>query len=193
MKLIVGLGNPGKKYKNNRHNVGYLLLERYSKKADLSFKKRIKYDFIKNSDAVFIKPKTYMNRSGNAVTSVFSKYKFDDILVVVDDVNLPLGEIRLRKEGGFGGHNGLRSIAEALGYDEFKRLRIGVSIPENKNLSDYVLSDFSQDELQILEIVLDFSEALLNEYLKKDFSGMLNYYSKSKESYSEQISKAQNQ
>ena len=108
-------------------------------------------------------------------------------MVIVDDIYLPLGEIRLRQEGGFGGHNGLKSIAKALGTDEFKRLRIGVGSPDNEILSNYVLADFSKCELDILNIVLKFTETLLNEYIKGDFKDLLDAYSRLRKSYSEKI------
>jgi len=128
-----------------------------------------------------------MNNSGNAVTSILTKYKIEDLMVIVDDIYLPLGEIRLRQEGGFGGHNGLKSIAKALGTDEFKRLRIGVGSPDNEILSNYVLADFSKCELDILNIVLKFTETLLNEYIKGDFKDLLDAYSRLRKSYSEKI------
>ncbi len=191
MKLVVGLGNPGEKYKSNRHNIGFLLLDKYGNKKNISFKKRKYYLIAQDKDIVFIKPRTFMNNSGIAVTSILSKYKVEDILVIVDDVNLPLGDIRLRQEGGFGGHNGLKSIAYALGSEEFKRLRIGVSNPSGFNISDYVLSDFSEEEEKVLKIVFDFSVSLLEIYIESDFEQVLNYYSKYKKSYSGKIKESQ--
>jgi peptidyl-tRNA hydrolase, PTH1 family len=191
MRLVVGLGNPGSKYRNNRHNTGFLLLDRYAESQNLSFKKKTKYDFLKISDLIFIKPSTYMNRSGSAVTSILTGHRIEDILVIVDDINLPLGEVRLRQQGGFGGHNGLKSIGSALGTDNFKRLRIGVNDPSGKDQSDYVLSDFSKAEIKILEIVFEFSEILLEEYVKNDFDHMVEKYSILKKSYSEKIQDSQ--
>ncbi|HCX72487.1 MAG TPA: hypothetical protein DHM37_02115, partial [Candidatus Cloacimonas sp.] len=99
----------------------------------------------------------------------------------------PLGIIRLRQAGGSGGHNGLKSIISTLGSKDFKRLRLGVGAPENSSLTEHVLGNFSQTEKKILEIVLQFSETLIAKYLEKDFSEMLNFFSRNKESYSEQI------
>lgn len=193
MRLIVGLGNPGSKYRNNRHNTGYLLLDRYAGKHDLKFRRKIKYDFLKSGEIIFIKPVTYMNRSGAAVTSVLTGERLEDILVITDDINLPLGEIRLRRQGGFGGHNGLKSIGSALGTDNFKRMRIGVNDPSGNNLSDYVLSDFSEQESMILRIVFEFADILLEEYVNQDFDHMVEKYSKLKKSYSERIQSSQDQ
>ena len=193
MKLVVGLGNPGIEYKFNRHNAGFLFLDKYTAKRDIKFKKKIKYDIAIADEIIFIKPKTYMNRSGNAVTSIITKHRVDNIMVIVDDINLPLGEIRFRKEGGYGGHNGLKSIGAALGTDKFNRFRIGVGAPETGELSEYVLSDFSSQEEEILDVVFEFCEILLEDYLSNDFDRMIEKYSKLKISYSEKIKNSQDQ
>lgn len=191
MKLILGLGNPGDQYKTNRHNVGFMLLDQISEELDLEFKKHKNYFLAKDQKTFFVKPRTFMNRSGVAVTSILTKNRIEDILVILDDVNLPLGEIRLRHSGGFGGHNGLKSIGEALGTDNFKRLRIGVNSPQQEDLSEYVLSDFDLQEIKILNVVLDFSRSLLEKYIESDFDQVLDYYSKNKKSYSEKVSETQ--
>lgn len=193
MRLIVGLGNPGTKYQNNRHNVGFMLLDMIANEKSFSFKKKIKYDFIKYLDLIMIKPKVYMNRSGIAVTSVLTGHKVEDILVIVDDINISLGEIRLRKAGGYGGHNGLKSIGAALGTDNFKRLRIGVGAPNEKDLADYVLSDFSKTEQSQLNIVYNLCKELIHEYEVNNFDQMVELYSRQKKSYSEKIQKSQDQ
>lgn len=193
MRLILGLGNPGAQYKSNRHNLGFMLLDDFCEKSGLKFKKHKYYFWTKENDILFAKPRTYMNRSGIAVTSILTDNRIEDILVIVDDVNLPLGEIRLRDQGGFGGHNGLKSIAAALGTDYFKRLRIGVNSPRQKDLADYVLSDFDQQEIKIIDQAIDFSRSLLKVYIGADFDQVLNYYSKNKKSYSEKILASQDQ
>jgi len=187
MRLVVGLGNPGKKYKYNRHNIGFAVLDSFIKKFDLKFKRRTKYDYLMSDDVLFIKPKIYMNRSGDAVTSVLTKYRIDEILVIVDDIHLPIGEIRIRKDGGNGGHNGLKSIVDALGSSEFGRIRIGVGAPFEKDLSNYVLSDFSKKEVSKLNVVFDLLNILLEDYRNSDYNQMINKYSKYKKSYSEKI------
>lgn len=168
-------------------------MDRYCEKFQLSFKRKLKYEFLKTDEMIFLKPGTYMNRSGTAVTSILTKYRIEDILVIVDDINLPLGEIRLRRQGGFGGHNGLKSIGSALGTDNFKRMRIGVNDASGQNLSDYVLSDFDKEEAKILNIIFDFAEELLEEYIDYDFDQMVEKYSKLKKSYSEKIQNSQDQ
>jgi len=191
MRLIVGLGNPGKKYKSNRHNVGFLFLDSFLERENLRFKKRIKYDYLIQDNLIFIKPKTYMNRSGDAVTSVKTKYSVDEIVVIVDDIHLPIGEIRIRKSGGNGGHNGLRSISESLGTNDFTRIRIGVGSPEETELSDYVLSDFSKKDIETINIVFDLLNELLDCYKNEDLESMINQYSRLKKSYSEKILESQ--
>jgi len=191
MRLILGLGNPGDKYKTNRHNLGFMLLDEFCGKLNLEFKKHKNYFLARENDILFVKPRTYMNRSGVAVTSILTGNRIEDILVILDDINLPLGEIRLRQGGGYGGHNGLKSIGEALGTDNFKRLRIGINPPQQEDLSDYVLSDFDHQEMKVLNIALDFSRSLLGKYIESDFDQVLDYYSKNKKSYSEKVSETQ--
>ncbi len=191
MRLIVGLGNPGKKYQKTRHNIGFIVLDNFFSKNDKQFKKQKNYDSVEYKGVISIKPKTFMNLSGKAVTAVQTKTRIDEILVIVDDIYLPIGEIRLRKSGGLAGHNGLKSIAEALGTREFKRMRIGVGSPDSKELSDYVLSEFSSNELKILDHTLSFTSELLDKYISEDFDEMVKYYSKKKKSYSESIMQTQ--
>lgn len=192
MRLIVGLGNPGSKYKNNRHNVGFLILDKIASEQSEIFKKQKNYDYIELSGVILIKPKTYMNLSGNAVTAVKTKYRIDEVLVVVDDIYLPLGEIRIRNSGGLAGHNGMKSIANALGNSNFKRMRIGVGAPGEKALADYVLSNFSKEDNETLDITLTFAKELLSKFIQNDFDEMVKYYSKEKKSYSEDLIHSQN-
>ncbi len=177
MKLVVGLGNPGKEYENTRHNIGFYFLDKFAKEKDLKFKKERKYFLATYKNLFLIKPTTYMNLSGIAVTSFKTKYGFDDILVLVDDVNLPLSLVRIRESGGDGGHNGLKSISEALGTNQYKRIRIGVG-NSNKDLVSYVLSKFSDEEIKELEKIVPFVTELLDIYSEKDFKEVLDFNSK---------------
>lgn len=188
MKLVVGLGNPGDKYKNNRHNIGFMVLDHFAAENNWSFKKKKNYEFVNERDFVLIKPRTYMNLSGIAVTSALSSYRLDDIIVISDDINLKLGDLRFRRKGGSGGHNGLKSITEVLGSNEFKRFRIGVGAPQpERDLADFVLGNFSTAESKVLKRVISFSSEMLNIYLKEDFGFMLDHYSKNKNTYSEEL------
>ncbi len=155
MKLIVGLGNPGRQYHYHRHNAGFLSLDYIAQSLDIEIKKR-KFNsryalFTYNGkEVLFVKPLTFMNLSGNSIKSFISFFKIsaaDDILVIVDDVNLPFGKLRIRKNGSAGGHNGIQSIIDSLKTDEFVRLRVGINKPEGDvPLKRYVLSPFSSEE-----------------------------------------------
>jgi PTH1 family peptidyl-tRNA hydrolase len=187
MRLVVGLGNPGNRYQNNRHNIGFSVLDAFAADTGQQFKKQKLYWEIQYRDVLLIKPTTFMNLSGNAVTSAKTRHSIDEVLVVVDDIYLPLGEIRLRHRGGSGGHNGLRSVTDSLGSGEFKRMRIGVDAPASSELRDFVLSNFSVEECSILNQTYAFTTELLRCYLDADFDSMLSEFSKRKQSYSEQI------
>jgi PTH1 family peptidyl-tRNA hydrolase len=192
MKLVVGLGNPGSSYHRNRHNVGFMVLEKLASEENWVLSKRPHYEYVAKRDFILIKPRTFMNRSGLAVTSVMSSYKIEEILVISDDTSLPLGEMRFRHKGSAGGHNGLKSITAFLGSDEYKRFRIGVGSSEAEmDMADYVLSNFSNREEKILGKVLSVSTELLRIYLEQDFEAMLNHYSRKKSAYSEDINDLQ--
>ena len=164
---LIGLGNPGKKYSNSRHNIGFLLLENLSKKYNSTFlfKDKLKSSIsefkINNSTYRLFLPNTFMNNSGDAVQAIVDWYKInlDQIFIIVDDKDLPLGKIRFRKKGSSGGHNGLKSIIEKLKTHNFNRIRIGIGSPqsiggkENSNTISHVLGNISQEEKSILDKV----------------------------------------
>ncbi|OHD05463.1 MAG: aminoacyl-tRNA hydrolase [Spirochaetes bacterium GWB1_27_13] len=158
MYLIAGLGNPGMQYRNNRHNVGFLFCDFLLKEYDFEdFKKKDNYYCSKSiySDAhtVFIKPLTYMNLSGSAVVNALNFFKIpkENLIVIYDDMALPFGKIRVRENGSAGGHNGLKSIQGALGTDEYKRIRVGISAPHHEgDVINHVLGDFGRDDLEVL-------------------------------------------
>lgn len=160
VRYIIGLGNPGPRYASNRHNVGFMFLEKFVQKTGCSsnFVRESNYELAECGGCFLVKPLTYMNVSGQAVKSLMERYSLsaNDIIVVYDDVDLPLGKMRIRQKGSAGGHNGLKSIIEALGTNEFVRLRIGIGPkPEGVDLAEFVLSDFSEEERSVLEKVLD--------------------------------------
>ncbi len=164
---LVGLGNPGKQYSKNRHNIGFLILENLSKKHNANFllKTKIKCSYsefkINNSTYRLFLPNTYMNNSGDAVRAIVDWYKInlDQIFIIVDDKDLPLGKIRFRKKGSSGGHNGLKSIIEKLQTQNFNRIRIGIGSPpalagtSNFNTISHVLGNISPEEKSILDKV----------------------------------------
>ena len=176
-KFIIGLGNPGKKYDNNRHNIGFLFIKEFVKNYNSNFvlKNKLKCyysEFI--SDGVIYRmfmPTTFMNNSGEAIRAIIDWFKIDKdkLIIVVDDIDIPLGKIRARKKGSSGGHNGLKSIINHLNSKEFLRLRIGIgsppSIDENKkyNTISHVLGNFSKSEKLILDqIFYKVKESLKN-------------------------------
>jgi len=153
MKLIVGLGNPGDKYKLNRHNVGFMAVD-YLINEFTATKQSSKFDgeLYKSNDFLFLKPLTYMNLSGESVEKVKNFYKLqnEDIIVIHDDIDLKLGALKFKRGGGHGGHNGLKSIDKHIGND-YWRVRIGVGRPERKEMVvSYVLGDFEEDELKCI-------------------------------------------
>ena len=166
---LIGLGNPGKKYCNSRHNIGFLILENFSKKhnSNFSLKDKLKSFFsefkINDSTYRLFLPNTFMNNSGEAVRAILDWYKInlDQIFIIVDDKDLPLGKIRFRKKGSSGGHNGLKNIIEKLQTQDFNRVRIGIGSPpsingkNNFNTISHVLGNISSEEKSILDKVYE--------------------------------------
>lgn len=158
MKLIVGLGNPGSKYANTRHNVGFLVVTQLAKEHGIKVRGNLGPAIygqgeIAGQSVILLQPTTFMNDSGRAVAYACrrSQVDLDDILIIYDDLDLPLGRIRLRAKGSSGGHKGLRSIITALGTQDIGRLRIGIGRPQGQDVVDYVLSPFSAEEMPTLE------------------------------------------
>lgn len=157
MKVIVGLGNPDKQYFNTYHNVGFLSIDKFAEKNNICFSKN-KYNamyaegVVNNEKIILMKPTTYMNLSGVAVSEVCRKLKLNvaDILVVYDDIDLPVGAIRTRNSGSAGTHNGMRNIVQLLGSSEFSRIRVGIGKPQFGDLANYVLSKIKDEDFKIL-------------------------------------------
>ncbi len=163
MKLIVGLGNPGRRYRLTRHNVGWEVLERLAARHSIAIDDdtgwaEVGRGTIGPHRVVLARPVTYVNASGMAVQDLKRRHrvKVEDIFVIVDDLDLPLGRVRLRGSGSAGGHNGLRSVIEAMGSDEFPRMRVGIGRPPaGVDAADHVLTRFADDERQVLDAALD--------------------------------------
>jgi PTH1 family peptidyl-tRNA hydrolase len=180
-RLIVGLGNPGKKYAKSKHNLGYMVVDAFCKINKIKFAKETKFqgEISLIGKTVLLKPKTYMNLSGIAVKAVQQFYRIpvENIMVVSDDVDLPFGKIRLREKGGSGGHNGLKSILDQIGSDNFKRLRVGVDKEEDIDLKDHVLSNLTKQQSKIIDDVLISTNAILEAFIKEnEFSDIMNQY-----------------
>ena len=182
--LIAGLGNPGRNHEHNRHNVGFMLLNRLTLKLNTGFgqvesKSLVAKTTYLGERVILIKPQTYMNRSGAAVSSLVHFYKvpLENLLVAYDDVDLPLGNLRLRPLGGSAGQKGMQSIIERLGTDEFPRLRIGTGRPPGRmEAADYVLQDFPTDEADLLTDTLDRAVEAVSTYLKDGLERAMNLY-----------------
>ena len=180
MKIIFGLGNPGQQYKNNRHNVGYKVLESLASDQCLEFKRSFRtssYIAKKKGpeDWLFlVKSRTFMNNSGLCVNKVLNKYKIklSDVLIIYDDTDLPLGKIRFRVGGSSAGHRGMASIVSVLGSQEVNRLRVGIGSSGDQELAEYVLSDFSKTERNILDNTIQEAALASLDWVDKgiDFS-----------------------
>ena len=185
MKLVVGLGNKGREYENTRHNMGFMLVDRYLQYKNITDKFKEKFNAmyiettINNEKVIFIKPMTYMNNSGIAVRAFVDFYKLnsEDILVISDDLDLDLGKFRLRRNGSSGGHNGLKSIISHLGTDNFKRLRIGIS-NDKDDVINYVLSKFSKKELNEIDTMYDTLVKVLDDYFVMNFTSLMSKYNR---------------
>jgi PTH1 family peptidyl-tRNA hydrolase len=175
MRLIVGLGNPGKSYAHNRHNAGFRCLNYFARLHSIRFghrqcRARVGIGKVRGKTLLLAKPGTFMNLSGNSAAGLVRKHKvpLSDLLIIYDDLDLPLGKIRLRQSGGSGGHKGMNSIISALGSEDFPRIRVGIGRPQSEEQSisedaivNYVLSDFSsQEEATIKTVIATVSEAI---------------------------------
>jgi PTH1 family peptidyl-tRNA hydrolase len=184
--LIVGLGNPGLEYSATRHNMGFLCLDRLATKHRLRFtgkrgKSVLARGTIGGHDVALAKPQTYMNLSGESVRELLRIYKMPSsaLLVVFDEVDLPLGTIRLRERGGPGTHNGMRSIVDEIGTTEFPRLRIGVGVPtDGQNLADYVLGLPTPDERAVLDEALDRGVEAIETVARRGIGAAMNQFNR---------------
>lgn len=185
MKLIVGLGNPGKQYEKTRHNVGYMAVNKFAENEKAKFKyeatfmgliAEYRYGTIK---ALLLKPVTFMNLSGKSVEKIANYFKIDveDILVIYDDVDIELGDIKLRYTGSSGGHKGMADIINHLDTKDIKRVRVGIG--KDINMIDYVLEKFSKKEMKVINSILDDVCEVIGEFIKgEDFSRIMNHFNK---------------
>ncbi len=187
MKLLIGLGNPGKEYLRHRHNIGFMVLDYLAKKHDLSFDKKqskakVAEGEINGHRVLLAKPQTYMNLSGLSVQGLVNKYRvpLPELIVVCDDLDLPLGKIRIRAAGGSAGHNGLKSIIAALGTQEFARLRIGIGRPVveagKEPVIDYVLTGFNGNEKEAIEAAVARAAEALALAITEGLQAAMNKY-----------------
>jgi len=183
--VIVGLGNIGSEYVNTRHNIGFMVIEKLAEENNVQFKTQMRFEceyceFIRKKKIMLVKPLTYMNNSGRAVRKILDYYSFspENLIVVYDDINLEFGVIRIRRDGGAGGHNGIKSIIEYLGTNKFARIRLGINSPKSEDLANYVLSNFNKEEKKELPFFLDAATAALNSILDSGIDRAMNEYNK---------------
>ncbi|VEU70047.1 aminoacyl-tRNA hydrolase [Mycoplasmopsis glycophila] len=182
MKLIVGLGNPGEQYKFTRHNVGFLTIDKMAKKLGVTlYKSKFNGEYAKIDDLILAKPMTYMNNSGQFISSLANYFKIapDDILVIHDEKDFPLGKSAIKIGGSGGSHNGVIDIVNQLGTTNFKRLKIGINVPHQSALKDFVLGKFTPEEMLVLEPVLNkCAEAAISFSFNDIFTVMNKFNSK---------------
>ena len=180
MKLIVGLGNPTDKYKDNRHNVGFKVVDELisTLNAKSITKSSFKGELYKSPKTLLLKPTTFMNLSGESVRAVCSYYKIDteDVIVVHDELDIDFGRIKLKRGGSSGGHNGLKSIDTHCDR-EYLRVRVGIGKPQNKDIIAHVLSDFNKDESLCLEKIIKKASSLAVELLENPLKDVQNSFS----------------
>jgi PTH1 family peptidyl-tRNA hydrolase len=189
MRLIVGLGNPGRRYTNSRHNVGFKCVDLFAREHGISLTQRGAHSKlgtgeVANTRIVVAKPQTFMNLSGEAVSALMRRYRLSpkDILVIYDDLDLPLGKLRIREKGSSGGHNGLKSIISRLGTQDFPRIRIGIAPGEDDDTMtkvdaiEHVLSDFTEEEKTVMREVYPRVAAAVECMLTEGLTAAMNKY-----------------
>lgn len=186
IRLVAGLGNPGVEYAMTRHNVGFMAVDHLAAKFGSTWERSTKWEAVaaKCDDALLVKPMSFMNRSGHPLFAIAQFYKItpQQILVVMDDLALPLGRIRIRPEGGTGGHNGLESIILRFGTEEIPRLRIGIGAAPRDGGVDYVLSQFFEEEKPTVRSIIERTAAAVKCAIDNDLVSAMNSFNKSDES-----------
>ena len=187
MFLIVGLGNPGKQYEHTRHNIGFDVMDALAEKYNISISEKkhkalCGKGVINGVKVVLAKPQTYMNLSGESVAELVNYYKIDEeheLLVIYDDISLDVGQLRIRKKGSAGGHNGIKNIIANLGTDVFPRIKIGVGEkPKKYDLADYVLGHFSKEDRELMEEGYDRADHAVGMILNGEIEAAMNQYNR---------------
>ena len=192
MKLIVGLGNPGPEYERTRHNVGWMVVDAFARKFRIDVTRHEKNALtgtgrVAGGSVMVAKPLTYMNLSGDAVQLLGNAYleSNDDLIVVYDDIDLPLGRLRIRPNGSAGTHNGMRSIVQTFGSEDIPRLRVGIGAAEGGRLRDYVLDAFAADEQPTVDRAIERSLDALLLFVRGDLRRAMNEFNRDEEPVTE--------
>ena len=184
MKIIAGLGNPGLKYDKTKHNTGFMTMDHYLDEKGLSLDKD-KFEGlwtkqkVNGEDVILLEPQTYMNESGRSVSQVANFFKVDpeDILIIQDDMDMPIGKIRIRANGKSGGHNGIKSIIRDLGTEKFNRLKIGIRHPKNATVVSWVLTPFNDEQQKLMDDAFDTSVKIIDDFIAgRDSQYLMNKY-----------------
>lgn len=183
MKLIVGLGNPGREYLSTRHNMGFMTIDKYAKKLGIEITKD-KFNglygetLINGEKIILLKPQSFINLSGEVIRKYIDFYKLniEDVLIIHDDLDLPVGTFKIKKKGSSGGHNGLKNIELHLGTNEYKRIKIGISNNKLIDTKDYVLGKISEEDMNQLNKVIDIVMNVIDDYFKISFEELMSKY-----------------
>jgi PTH1 family peptidyl-tRNA hydrolase len=185
IRLVAGLGNPGREYERTRHNAGFMILDRFAARhrAEWSNERKFEARVARCDSLILLKPQTFMNLSGRSVAAACQFYKIDpaELLVVYDDMALPEGKLRLRQHGSAGGHNGMKSIIACLGTDRFPRLRFGVGAPEGRTATGHVLGAFDGGSLEALDKSLENAVEAVSMCALRGLAAAMNHFNKSDE------------
>ncbi len=185
MKLIVGLGNPGENYKNTRHNIGFYIVDKIVESYNLSnWKSKFKGEYItvviNNEKTIFLKPYSYINLSGAVIRKYMDYFniEIEDVLIICDDLDLNIGNFKLKEKGSSGGHNGLKNIELLLKSSNYKRLKVGISNNKNIETKDYVLGKFTKEDIEKINENLSIYKKVVLDFLTKDFKLIMSNYNK---------------
>lgn len=184
MKVIIGLGNPGKKYEDTRHNAGFMAIDKISEKWSIpvqqnKFRALVGEGRLEGEKVLLVKPQTYMNLSGESIAEILKFYKLspDDLVVIYDDLDLPTGHLRLREKGSAGGHNGIKSMIQHTGTQEFKRIKVGIGRPEpGRSVSDYVLQAFPASERALIDEAVSLAAEAAAMWTTEPFLKVMNHF-----------------
>ena len=183
MKMIVGLGNPGIEYQKTRHNVGFMVIDSYvGKNSITNYCEKFNGLYVKmnkyGETFLLLKPYLYMNLSGKVVKKFADYYRIkpEDILIIHDDLDLPVGKIKIKYKGSSGGHNGIKNIIENLHCENFPRFKVGISKQKEISIKDYVISNFTSGELEKISKILSFSDKIIDDFIKLDIERVMSKY-----------------